>query len=382
MGNGCRRRGSFTPAGQGKAAELPLRLNCPATNLAACIRHNVHFSVGGDRPASRTPRASRVPRPRFLLLGSPNEVSAMSAVAQLPQDEESREALRVEAQRYLTNYAKAVRTVLAYIQRQLRLLSEWNSLDTFCRANKTRGLEHFLYLSRQRYQYANGPFCVGDCSPGPLLRPYLDFESRSDAMARWRAAKEREIAGQERAVELGELWKMNGGPRDDAELASYIDAYRSSLLGMSEALRIEETELLDAARDLLRALEDPGRMTVEAANRKGMQLAKQYKQRFFAFSIRQQADLIGCSFGTWTKTPFYKQAKKRRRHQRPAGKQGACSPSTASLTGNLEATVGKGERDEVLNQLIAEQEANQEPSPLDDDPPDDRPKRVRHRKRL
>jgi hypothetical protein len=263
-----------------------------------------------------------------------------------------------------------------------------------------QGLEHFLHLSRQRYQYANGPFCVGDCSPGPLLRPYLDFESRSDSMTRWRAAKEREIAGQERAVELGERWRATGGPRDDTELAGYIDAYRSSLLGMSEALQIEETELLDAARDLLRELEATGRMTVEVANRKGMQLAKQYKERFFALSRRKQAKRIGCSFETWRKTPFYQKAEKRR--QGLEGKKGAGSPRTISFTSNVEATLGEGDRNEVLDQviareeseaeariaeqelkrLVAEHKADHEPSPFDDDPPGDPPKRVRHRKRL
>jgi hypothetical protein len=53
-----------------------------------------------------------------------------------------------------------------------------------------------------------------------------------------------------------------------------------------------------------------------------------------------------------------------------------------SLTDKLEAAIGEGKRDEVLNQLIAEQERDNEPSPLDPDPPDGQPIRVQFRKRL
>jgi hypothetical protein len=124
-------------------------------------------------------------------------------------------------------------------------------------------------------------------------------------------------------------------------------------------------------------------MTVEEANRKAMELAKLLKQDFFSLSERKQAKRIGCSWGTWRKTTFYKQAKKKgRRSQRAKGERAAGSPSVSSLTGNLEAAIGEGHRDEVLNQLIVEQEADHEPSPLDNDPPDGRPQKVRHRKRL
>jgi hypothetical protein len=189
----------------------------------------------------------------------------MSTVAQLPQDERSREALRVEAQRYLNNYTKAIRTVLAYIRRELGLLAELNSLAAFRRAHETGDLLHLLRLSEQRRQYVEGPFCVGECSPGPLLRPYLDFEARKDAMVRWRAAKEREISGQECAADVAREWSRTGAPRDDAELSAWIDAYRSSLLAACEARQIEEAELLDAARDLLRALEPSDRTSAGAA---------------------------------------------------------------------------------------------------------------------
>jgi hypothetical protein len=53
-------------------------------------------------------------------------------------------------------------------------------------------------------------------------------------------------------------------------------------------------------------------------------------------------------------------------------------PKAVSLN---ESAAGKGERDEVLKRLAQEQAADFEPSPLDDDPPDE-PRRVRHRKRV
>jgi hypothetical protein len=55
----------------------------------------------------------------------------------------------------------------------------------------------------------------------------------------------------------------------------------------------------------------------------------------------------------------------------------AAAPKTVSFTPILEAVTGEGERDEVLNQLIAAQKADYEPSPLEDDPPESRPKKVR-----
>jgi hypothetical protein len=65
------------------------------------------------------------------------------------------------------------------------------------------------------------------------------------------------------------------------------------------------------------------------------------------------------------------------------GKEGnAPAPKALSLTSDLEAVTGEGEPNEVLEQLIAEQEADHEPSPLEPDPPDSRPKKVHSRKRL
>jgi hypothetical protein len=114
----------------------------------------------------------------------------------------------------------------------------------------------------------------------------------------------------------------------------------------------------------------PARMTVEQANRKAMLVARRMKKAFFLLSAREQARQIGCHWQTWTKTTFYAKAQvgKARLTQPPRKDIG--SPPVASLTGGLEAVAGEGDRDEVLKQLIAEQEADLEPSPLDADPPD------------
>jgi hypothetical protein len=113
-------------------------------------------------------------------------------------------------------------------------------------------------------------------------------------------------------------------------------------------------------------------MTAEEANRKAMELVKKMKKVFFALSEREQAKLIGCTWRTWSKTEFYKTAKKKKPRQHPA--RGA--PRTVSLSPAMEAVTGEGGREETLNKLIAEQEADHEPSPLEEDPPGDRPRKV------
>jgi hypothetical protein len=128
-----------------------------------------------------------------------------------------------------------------------------------------------------------------------------------------------------------------------------------------------------------------GRMTVAEANEEAMRLAKGKGKSFLFLSERQQAKQIGCSWETWTKTDFYKKAKEKKASIAARITKGDSSGSArvVGLTTNLETTIGEGDRDEVLKQLISENqtEANKDPSPLEDDPPD-RPRRVRTRKRL
>ncbi len=122
----------------------------------------------------------------------------------------------------------------------------------------------------------------------------------------------------------------------------------------------------------------PQRMTVAKANAKSMTLARKMREGFFALSQRQQAELIGCSWSTWKKTPFYQKAQVKR----PAGTGvKMSSPKTVSLTSGREAVMGEGGKDEVLNNLIAEQKKDKEPSPLEDALPG-RLRRIHSRKRL
>jgi hypothetical protein len=127
------------------------------------------------------------------------------------------------------------------------------------------------------------------------------------------------------------------------------------------------------------------RMTVEEANKRAMRVFKQLGKAFFLLSEREQAKRIGCHWQTWTKTKLYKRAQKIRNRamRQPVNKTDAPAASkVVSLTSSLEAVLGEGDRHETLNQLIAEQAADSEPSPLDNDPPDRPPQKVRTRKRL
>jgi hypothetical protein len=124
--------------------------------------------------------------------------------------------------------------------------------------------------------------------------------------------------------------------------------------------------------------EAKSRMTVEQASEEAMKLAHKLRARFFALSERQQAEMIGCHWQTWKRTPFFSQLKKRRLDSK---QKMPSSPKTESLTSGREAVIGEGDRDEVLEKLMAEQEADKEPSPLENDPPY-RPRKVHFRKRL
>jgi hypothetical protein len=131
------------------------------------------------------------------------------------------------------------------------------------------------------------------------------------------------------------------------------------------------------------AKEKRPRMTVEEANREAMELVKQLGQAFFALSENEQARRIGCAWKTWSKTEFFKAARKKREQagrQRGPGKATG-APPVVSFTSALEVVTGDGEREAVLEKLIAEQEADNEPSPLEDDSPSDRPRKVFTRNR-
>jgi hypothetical protein len=169
-------------------------------------------------------------------------------------------------------------------------------------------------------------------------------------------------------------------------VAAFLERVRDALDGFdAPAWMSAWAAAVTAAGDVqlelpLRSNEVPTkRMTIEEANRKAMDLARK-KKEFFLLSERRQASLIGCACATWRKTPFYKKAKVEKTKVAKRMAEGNLPASTAvvSLTDELEAVTGKGRRDEVLQQLIEEQKADNEPSPLDED----RPKKVHSRKHL
>jgi hypothetical protein len=126
-------------------------------------------------------------------------------------------------------------------------------------------------------------------------------------------------------------------------------------------------------------------MKVGEANEKAMREDKRYGAGFFAMSLNNQAELIGCHRQTWKKTPFY-QAAVANGNICPAKPKG---PKVESLTVRREAVTGEGEKDEIqkqvaekeLRRLTAEQATDYEPTPLEDDPPG-RKRKVHFGKRL
>jgi hypothetical protein len=124
------------------------------------------------------------------------------------------------------------------------------------------------------------------------------------------------------------------------------------------------------------------RMSVKDADNKARELAAASKSRFYGISDRKQARMIGCSFATWKKTPFYPLATRNKRRPGINKSAGTAAPKVVSFTNKTQSQVGEGHRGEVLEQLIEDQEANFEPSPLANDQPDLKPMKVHSRKRL
>jgi hypothetical protein len=115
-------------------------------------------------------------------------------------------------------------------------------------------------------------------------------------------------------------------------------------------------------------------MTCAQAHRRALELAAA-DWSFVHRSMRQWAKAIGCSVGLVAKLPFWRLVQERKR---PTG--GAPSPPPAiPLTPPVLASVGQD--DDPLRRLIEQQQADHEPSPLEDDPPGAPPLRVRCRNR-
>jgi len=147
-------------------------------------------------------------------------------------------------------------------------------------------------------------------------------------------------------------------------ILSKLEAGLSALLGSDDAWKAASVGPASQKKP----------MKTQEANDKAMKLARKLRKAFFFLSENQQAEMIGCSWQTWARTKFYEEAQKKR----PGGKRRkVSSPKTVSLTSELEAVTGEGDKEEVLQALIADHNADAEPSPLET-----RPRKIHSRKRL
>jgi hypothetical protein len=119
-------------------------------------------------------------------------------------------------------------------------------------------------------------------------------------------------------------------------------------------------------------------MSADDANEKAIQLAKA-DRAFVNRSLREWAEAIGCSEGLVPDLPLWRKTMELTGRGRGNAR---AAPKAVSLTHELEAATGEGDRDEELNRLIAEQERDHEPSPVEGDEPGTRPRKVHCRKRL
>jgi hypothetical protein len=101
------------------------------------------------------------------------------------------------------------------------------------------------------------------------------------------------------------------------------------------------------------------RMRLKDANDRALALVEA-RQLSVDSSVREWAKTIGCSEGSVCKLPLWQEIMKRTGRGR---KEQGTSPKAISLTNKLEATLIP-EKDE-LRRLIAEQEADKEPSPFE-----------------
>ena len=165
-----------------------------------------------------------------------------------------------------------------------------------------------------------------------------------------------------------------------------LDAERQAMdrAARSAALQLAKLVNQQAVSGIACESSSPGRsgnarrrpgMSVEAANSNALALARCMGSQFFSLSWTAQARKIGCHLRTWKKTPFFKEAKKR-----GVVRTKGARPRASSLTGNLESSLHTDEGT-VLDKLIADQQADNEPSPLDDSPAARSPK-VYSRRRL
>jgi hypothetical protein len=212
----------------------------------------------------------------------------------------------------------------------------------------------------------------------------LRSNARSEALA---ALNLLECSDVSRAVEI--LCKIDQSPSLFKEVTNYLRYLEDNLYPLDNlrvdadagdnSLHIEDEEGDNG--DLAEPTKQTRGMSVDDANERAMKLAKLMGGGFFLLSGRKQAKKIGCSWATWKKTEFYRKSATRKvvYAKRIVQGNGRASPPVVSFTHDLEAVTGEGERDQVLRELIAQQEDDYEPSPLEDGP---RAHKVRSRKRI
>jgi hypothetical protein len=164
-----------------------------------------------------------------------------------------------------------------------------------------------------------------------------------------------------------------------AVLWSKIDRLREQRDQLAAALVVAESQTVPkaVAESTLTSDLPPKktrRMTAKQANTKAMELARKDRS-FVSRSLREWSKAIGCSVGLVVKLPLWKATMTRygrgQEDKLPA-------PKALSLTSNLEATLREAE----LEELIADHNADFEPSVLDDDPPESQPRKVYTRTRV
>src|SRR5262249_23970759 len=156
------------------------------------------------------------------------------------------------------------------------------------------------------------------------------------------------------------------------ELLHAVGCAQEEVLRMA----LSDAAQAESLSSLSQGTTDDRRITAKETNSKAMELAEA-DGAFVERTLRECVAAIGCSVGVVAKVRL---GKATRRKTGRGTKDGVAAPKVVSLTPSLEATVG--DEGPELNRLVAEQRADMEPSPLEDDPPGTRPRRVRTRKRL
>jgi hypothetical protein len=135
-----------------------------------------------------------------------------------------------------------------------------------------------------------------------------------------------------------------------------------SRLGMPHGLFVRRLMVVaELLREIVAEEKSPKRrMTVAEADAKARALTDTPAQRekFFAMRERKQAKMIGCHWETWRKTKCFEEALNQgllepRKNAAKVRVTRRRKPAVVSLTTALEATVGMGEGDEILKQLVA-----------------------------